>query len=285
MLDLEPELDGYFSGAITSAAPGMLYCFRLDSGEELLPDPASRFQPDGPHGPSEIIDPASFTWTDKAWQGVSLPGQVIYEMHIGTFTKEGAWNAAAALLPRIAELGVTLLEIMPVADFPGRFGWGYDCVDFFAPTRLYGRPDDFRSFVNRAHELGLGVILDAVYNHQGPDGCYITRFSKDYFTDRYKTEWGSAFNYDGAHSRHVREFILSNAGYWIDEFHLDGLRLDATQSIFDGSPEHIIAAITRRVKEAAGGRSAITTAENEPGYDADPAPGPRRLRRRCGLER
>jgi maltooligosyltrehalose trehalohydrolase len=261
---LDPEQDGYFSGTAASAAAGMLYRFRLDSGEEFLPDPASRFQPDGPHGLSEIVDPTAFTWTDTAWQGVVLPGQVIYEMHIGTFTKEGTWNAAAALLPRLTDTGVTLLEIMPVADFPGGFGWGYDCVDFYAPTRLYGRPDDFRAFVNRAHELGLGVILDVVYNHQGPDGCYLPRFSKDYFTDRYKTEWGSAFNYDGEHSAQVRDFIVSNAGYWIDEFHLDGLRIDATQSIIDRSPEHILAAIVKRVKQAAAGRSILVTAENEP---------------------
>ena len=264
LLKLEPEQDGYFSGATATASAGMLYRFRLDSGEELLPDPASRFQPDGPHGLSEIIDPAAYTWTDKAWRGVVLPGQVIYEMHIGTFTKEGTWKAAAAVLPRIADTGLTLLEIMPVGDFPGRFGWGYDCVDFYAPTHLYGRPDDFRAFVNRAHELGLGVILDVVYNHQGPDGCYLPRFSKDYFTDRYKTEWGSAFNYDGEHSEGVRQFIVSNAGYWIDEFHLDGLRIDATQSIIDRSPEHILAAIVKRVKQAAEGRSVIVTAENEP---------------------
>ena len=164
---------------------------------------------------------------------------------------------------------------MPVADFPGRFGWGYDCVDFFAPTRLYGRPDDFRSFVNRAHELGLGVILDVVYNHQGPDGCYLTRFSRDYFTDRYKTEWGAAFNFDGEQFAPVREFILSNAGYWIDEFHLDGLRLDATQSIFDGSPEHIVAAIDETgAAQPLQAAPPIVTAENEPQHThAAPAPG------------
>jgi maltooligosyltrehalose trehalohydrolase len=188
----------------------------------------------------------------------------MYEMHIGTFTQEGTWQAACRELRQVAETGITVLEIMPVAEFPGRFGWGYDGVDFFAPTRLYGTPDDFRQFVDTAHGLKLGVILDVVYNHQGPDGSYLTRFSRDYFTDRYKTEWGLAFNFDGANAGPVREFILANAACWIDEFHLDGLRLDATQSMFDRSSEHILAAIAGRVRESARGRSTIVIAENEP---------------------
>ncbi len=145
----------------------------------------------------------------------------------------GTWAAATAELPELARLGVTVLEVMPIGDFPGRFGWGYDGVCFFAPTRLYGEPDDFRRFVDRAHALGLAVILDVVYNHAGPDGNCLERFSQYYFTDRYETDWGTALNFDGPHCGPVREFYASNAGYWIDEFHLDGLRLDATQSIFD----------------------------------------------------
>lgn len=262
-VELKPEPEGYFSGTVAAAMDGTLYRYRLDGGD-ACPDPASRFQPIGPHGPSRIVDPGRFVWTDNAWPGISIRGQVIYEMHIGTFSREGTWRAASALLPELAQLGITVLEILPVADFPGRFGWGYDGVDFFAPTRLYGAPDDFREFVNTAHSLRIGVILDVVYNHQGPDGCYLSRFSPDYFTDRYETEWGSAFNFDGKNSGPVREFILSNAGYWIEEFHLDGLRLDATQSLFDGSPEHILAAITRRVRNSARGRSTILIAENEP---------------------
>ncbi len=260
---LEPEGDGYFSGIAPEAREGTLYRYRLDGGD-AFPDPASRFQPEGPHGPSQVVDPDAFRWTDAGWQGVELQGQVIYEMHIGTFTPEGTWDAAARELPELARAGVTLLEVMPVADFTGRFGWGYDGVDMFAPTRLYGTPDDMRRFVDRAHASGIGVILDVVYNHFGPDGCYIAQFSPDYFTDRYENEWGEALNFDGPNSGPVREFFLANAGYWIEEFHLDGLRLDATQQVFDASPDHILAAVTRRVREAGAGRSTLIVAENEP---------------------
>lgn len=260
-IDLEPEENGYFSGLIAEASAGMLYQFQLDSG--VFPDPASRFQPEGPHGPSQIIDPATFRWTDSNWKGVRRDGQIIYEMHAGTFTKEGTWTAAIQQLPELVRLGVTTLEVMPVAEFAGRFGWGYDGVDLFAPTRIYGDPDDFRAFVNRAHELGLGVILDVVYNHIGPAGNYLKEFSEDYFTDRHKNEWGEAINFDGENCAPSREFFVANAGYWIDEFHLDGLRLDATQQIFDSSSDHILAAIGRRVREAAKGRATFIVAENE----------------------
>jgi maltooligosyltrehalose trehalohydrolase len=185
-------------------------------------------------------------------------------MHIGTFTPEGTWAAAAQQLPALADLGVTVLEVMPVAEFPGQFGWGYDGVDLFAPTRLYGRPDDFRAFVDRAHAAGLGVILDVVYNHLGPDGNYLKQFAEGYFTDRYANEWGEAINFDGPDAGPVREFYVANAGYWIDEYHLDGLRLDATQSIHDASPEHVLAAVARRVRAAARGRKTFLVAENEP---------------------
>src|SRR5512134_2822277 len=263
-IPLNREAGGYFSGVVPSAADGTCYRYRLDGGE-LFPDPASRFQPTGPHGPSQVIDPARFRWTDDHWSGISLPAQVRYELHIGTFTPEGTWSAARALLPQLAETGVTVLEVMPVADFSGRFGWGYDGVDLFAPTRLYGTPEDFRAFVDRAHAVGIGVILDVVYNHMGYDGCYVTEFSNDYFTDRHRTDWGPALNFDGENSGPVREFVLSNVRYWIEEFHLDGLRLDATQNIYDhASPEHILAAIARQVRESANGRSTIVVAENEP---------------------
>jgi maltooligosyltrehalose trehalohydrolase len=242
----------------------MLYRYRLDGGETLLPDPASRFQPHGPHGPSQIVDPAAFGWSDADWPGIHIDGQVIYEMHIGTFTREGTWSAAVRQLEELATAGITVLELMPVNEFPGRFGWGYDGVDFFAPTRLYGNPDDFRRFVDTAHAFGLGVILDVVYNHIGPDGNYLNSFSADYFTDRYKTDWGKAFNFDGENSGPVREFFVSNAGYWIGEYHLDGLRLDATQNIYDRSAKHVIAAIRERVRQVAGRRSTILLAENEP---------------------
>jgi len=269
-VELEPEAEGYFSGLVSTASAGTLYRYRLDGAQALYPDPASRFQPDGPHGPSQVIDPWKFQWTDGAWTGVSLEGQVLYEMHIGTFTREGTWEAASRELPELAASGITVVEVMPVADFPGRFGWGYDGVNLFAPTRLYGEPDDFRRFVDRAHAVNLGVLLDVVYNHLGPEGNYLKQFSEDYFTDRYTTDWGEAINFDGKNSGPVREFFLANAGYWISEFHLDGLRLDATQNIYDTSPEHILAAIARRVRWAAraGGsgvrRSTLIVAENEP---------------------
>jgi len=261
---LKAEDGGYFSASVTDVPVGSLYRFRLDGGGTLYPDPVSRFQPEGPHGPSQVVDPFRFDWTDHAWKGRPIEGQVIYEMHVGTFTKEGTWDAAARELPHLAEIGVTVLEVMPVADFPGRFGWGYDGVNLFAPTRLYGGPDDMRRFVDRAHALGIAVILDVVYNHLGPDGNYLTCFSDRYFTDRYKNEWGEPINFDGPDSGPVREFFVANAGFWIDEYHLDGLRLDATQQIFDASPVNVMAEMSRAVRAAARGRATILVGENEP---------------------
>ena len=261
---LQPEIGGYFSLWSLPARAGMRYRFRLDRGERAFPDPASRFQPEGPHGPSEIVDPGDVAWTDDAWRGRTREQLVIYEMHVGTFTPDGSWEAASRELPVLAELGITCLEIMPVAEFPGRFGWGYDGVNLFAPTRLYGRPTDFRRFVDRAHALGIAVILDVVYNHFGPDGNYLKLFSAAYFTDRYDNEWGEAINFDGPDSGPTREFFVANAGYWINEYHLDGLRLDATQAIFDRSEDHIIAAVARQVRSAGRGRSTFVVAENEP---------------------
>lgn len=261
--ELDREGNGYFSGIILDAAPDMLYRYRLDR-KNSYPDPASRFQPDGPHGPSQIIDPGEFGWTDGNWRGIQLPGQIVYEMHIGTFTREGTWNAATLELEKLAQLGVTALEIMPVADFGGTFGWGYDGVDLYAPTRLYGMPDDFRRFVDCAHKIGLAVLLDVVYNHFGPDGAYFKDFSDDYFTDRYENEWGMAINFDGKNSAPVREFITANAAYWIAEFHIDGLRLDATQQILDSTSPHVLSEITQSARRAAPGRAIIIVAENEP---------------------
>ena len=259
---MDAETGGYWSRSVVEARAGMYYRFRLDDGD--FPDPVSRFQPEGPHGASQIVAGDDFKWTDSKWRGVSREGHVIYEMHIGTFTPEGTWTAAIAQLPHLAELGVTLLEVMPVADFPGRFGWGYDGVNLFAPSRLYGTPDDFRRFVDRAHALGLGVILDVVYNHLGPDGNYLTKYTPHYFSQRHHTEWGEALNFDGEHSAPVREYFISNAAYWIEEFHCDGLRLDATQQVFDDSKEHILAAVTQAARDSAGGRGVFVVGENEP---------------------
>jgi maltooligosyltrehalose trehalohydrolase len=260
---LKRETNGYFSGCVEGAHAGDLYSFLVD-GQGPLPDPASRFQPDGPHGPSQVINPQTFQWTDQSWMGVRLRGQVIYELHVGTFTQEGTWQAAAEQLQQLADFGISTVEVMPVSEFAGSFGWGYDGVDLFAPTRNYGGPDDFRAFVNAAHANGLGVILDVVYNHFGPDGNYLQKFSPDYFTDRHKTNWGAAINFDGRNCEPVREFFAANAAYWIKEYHLDGLRLDATHSIFDESEEHILALTARNVRRAGEPRNVLLVAENEP---------------------
>jgi len=243
--------------------PGRGYRLRLDDDETLYPDLASRYQPEGPHGPSEVVDPSRFQWSDGSWRGVSLAGQVVYELHVGTFTPEGTYRAAARELAELKRLGITIVELMPVAEFPGRFGWGYDGVDLFAPTRLYGSPDDLRRFVDEAHRVGVAVILDVVYNHVGPDGAYFKAYAGAYYTDRYENEWGDALNFDGDDAGPVREFFVANAGYWIDEFHLDGLRIDAAHSIHDASAEHVLAAISRRARDAAGGRAIVLVAENE----------------------
>ena len=262
-IELMPEAGGYFAGTAAEAKVGDRYGFSLDGGPPL-PDPASRFQPDGPHGLSEIVDPDGFVWSDAEWKGIRAYEAILYEMHVGAFTAKGDWDAATERLPHLVELGVTVIELMPVAEFAGQFGWGYDGVDLFAPTHLYGRPDAMRRFVNSAHELGLAVILDVVYNHFGPDGCYVQEFSESYFSERHNTDWGRGINFDGKSSGPVREFFLANAAYWITEFHLDGLRFDATQSIIDESEEPILTALGRAARQAGGSRSIYLVAENEP---------------------
>ena len=259
---LTPEAGGYFSGAVNVGA-GSRYRFRVNRGENFYPDPASRFQPQGPHGPSCIVDPRQFRWADTNWPGVTLKGQIIYEMHIGTFTKEGTWCAAVEQLPELARVGITVVEMMPVADFPGKFGWGYDGVNLFAPSQLYGTPDDLRAFIDRAHSLGVAVILDVVYNHFGPDGNYLGIFSDDYLIREKENEWGNAINFDGSNSGPVREFFITNGRYWVEEFHLDGFRFDATHAIRDQSTEYIIGAVGRAAREAAGSRSILLIAEND----------------------
>lgn len=259
----EKEPGGYFAGFAEGVAPGEKYKLQLDGGE-AYPDPASRYQPQGPHGWSEVIDSNSFPWTDDQWRGAHLEHQVMYELHLGTFTREGNWRSAAEKLPYLRDTGITAIEVMPVADFSGRFGWGYDGVQPYAPASIYGRPDDMRRFVDQAHAAGLAVILDVVYNHLGPDGNYLPKFSPFYLTSKHKTDWGEAINFDGEHCEPVREFFRENAAYWIREFHLDGLRLDATQDIHDESPVHILAEIVRAARDAAGRRSIVLIGENEP---------------------
>lgn len=261
---MTPEQHGYSSCVVPDLPPGTLYQFQLDNDEALYPDPASRYQPFGPHGPSQLETNANFNWSDAQWRGVENVNNVIYEMHIGTFTQEGTLHAAAAQLPELASLGITVIELMPVNEFDGKFGWGYDGVALYAPYHGYGTPDDLRYFIDRAHALGIGVILDVVYNHIGASGCYLPKFSSDYLSSRYQSEWGDVFNFDGKNCAPVREFIINNAIYWIKEFHFDGFRLDATQQIFDASEEHIIAALVSAARTATGNKKILVIGENEP---------------------
>lgn len=262
---LEGEGNGYFSASFREVRSGARYKFSLDGGE-LFPDPASRYQPEGPHGPSEVVDPRAFQWSEReaAWPGASIDGQILYEVHIGTFTRQGTFLSAIKEFPRLRDLGITVLECMPVAEFAGSVGWGYDGVSLFAPFHHYGAPDDLRRMIDAAHQQQLGVILDVVYNHLGPDGNYLTKYSEDYFSKK-ETEWGNGINFDGDDSFPVRQFFLSNAAHWISEYHFDGLRLDATQSMHDDGSHgaHILAEIVQEVR-AAGNRKTIVLAENEP---------------------
>lgn len=239
---------GFF---VTEAAarPGAKYLFRLPDGREL-PDPASRFQPDGVHGPSAVVDTGSFRWTDSNFTASSLKETIIYELHVGTFTTEGTFAAAIPRLSELAELGITAVEVMPVAQFPGARNWGYDGVYEFATQNSYGGPVGFQEFVNAAHGCSLSVILDVVYNHVGPEGNYLGAFGP-FFTDRYRTPWGQAINYDDAETAPVREFFIQNALYWLEEFHVDGLRLDAVHGIFDFSAHHFLAELKERVEKLA----------------------------------
>lgn len=259
---LTADTSGFFFIDIPGVREGDRYTYFID-GKGPFPDPASRFQPEGPHGPSQLVDPNRFSWTDNSWPGIDLRNQIIYELHIGTFTPAGTFRAAIDQLLGLVELGITAVEVMPVAEFSGSFGWGYDGVDLFAPTRNYGLPDDFRTFVDAAHAHKLGVLLDVVYNHLGPDGNYLSMFSKHYFSREYNTEWGAAINFDDEKSGPVRELFACNAAYWIKEFHIDGLRLDATHSIYDTSATHILTEIARSSRRAAQPRRVIVVAENE----------------------
>lgn len=224
---------GYFQAAAEGVAPGARYFYRLDSGQER-PDPASRFQPQGVHGPSQVVN-AHFAWEDACWFGLPLMRYVIYELHVGTFTDEGTFEAIIPHLPDLRDLGVTAIEIMPVAQFPGNRNWGYDGTHPFAVQDSYGGPEGLKRLVNACHSQGLATILDVVYNHLGPEGNYLGDFGP-YFTERYKTPWGPALNFDGAESDHVRRYFIENALYWITEFHFDALRLDAVHAILDYSP-------------------------------------------------
>lgn len=262
MHPLEPERDGYFSGRVAGARAGTRYRFRLDGGE-AYPDPASRHQPEGVHGPSEVVDPSAYGWEDGVWGGVALEDLVIYELHVGTFTSEGTFVAAARRLGELADLGVTAIEVMPIANFPGNRNWGYDGVNLYAPATVYGGPEGFRRLVDEAHQNGIAVILDVVYNHLGPEGNYLPAVTNGhYLTDRHHTPWGQAINYDGPESGAVRQFVLRNALYWLEEYHVDGLRLDASHAIIDDSPCHILQELAAAVHSLPGHRR-LVIAEDE----------------------
>jgi maltooligosyltrehalose trehalohydrolase len=254
--------DGVFTGTFTDVSPGDLYAYVLD-GEGPFPDPASRFQPQGVHGPSAIVDPRSFEWSDDTWRGLPLEKAVVYELHVGTFTKAGTFTAAAERLPYLANLGITVVELMPLADFPGSRNWGYDGVSLFAPSRAHGAPDDLRRLVDTAHRLGLAVLLDVVYNHFGPDGAYGTLFSPFYLSTRHRTPWGAAMNLDGEGAEHVREFFIENALHWLHEYHFDGLRLDATHGLIDDSPRHFVTELVARVRASLAPRRVLFFLEDE----------------------
>lgn len=227
------------------ARPGMRYRFDVGNGLRV-PDPASRFNPQDIHGASEIVDPLAYRWQDASWRGRPWHETVLYELHVGSFTAEGSYRAAAKRLPELAALGITAIELMPLADFPGQRGWGYDGVLQFAPDASYGPTEELKSFVDQAHGLGLMVLLDVVYNHFGPDGNYLHAYCPAFFNSDHQTPWGSAINFDGERHQAVRDFFRHNALYWIEEFHFDGLRMDAVHAILDDSPVHI----TREIAEA-----------------------------------
>lgn len=256
---LKDEGTGYFSGIFPQFKHGVNYRFRLDGHPDLYPDPASRYQPKGPFGPSQVINPMLFQWTDHNWRGIKIERQIIYELHVGTFTTEGTLSAAKKQLSELANLGITVIELMPLNEFPGQFGWGYDGVNLFAPSRLYGTPDDLKDFIDQAHRLSIAVILDVVYNHFGVEGNYVHKFSDNYFKDE-DNEWGKSINFD---LESTREFITTNVQYWIEEMHFDGLRVDATQAINSTTPVHILEEIRAAAYRACKNRDVIVTGENE----------------------
>jgi malto-oligosyltrehalose trehalohydrolase len=262
-IPLQPQGQGWFELVTDTAEPGAQYRFRIDGAQEV-PDPASRFQPRDVHGPSEVIDPESFEWHDDKWRGRPWEEAVIYELHTGAFTPSGKFSSVRMRLDYLADLGVTAIELMPVADFPGKRNWGYDGVFPFAPDSTYGRPEDLKRLVQSAHDHGIMVLLDVVYNHFGPEGNYLYAYAPQFFTDRHRTPWGKAINFDGVQSRPVRDFFINNALYWLNEYHFDGLRLDAVHAILDDSEAHFLTELAQRVrKELEPDRNIHLILENE----------------------
>lgn len=245
--EMPPTGDGVFETTIESLPVGSRYQYRLD-GERYRPDPVSRWQPDGVHGPSVVVDPTAFPWTDGGFAGHAPEDLVFYELHVGAFTAAGTFEAVIPHLDRLVDLGVTALELMPIAEFPGSRNWGYDGVHLYAPQSTYGGPRGLRRLVDAAHARALSVVLDLVYNHLGPEGNYLAEYGP-YFTDRYETPWGPAVNYDGPGAAGVRRHVVDNARYWVREFHIDGFRLDAIHAIHDTSALHILREIAEAARE------------------------------------
>jgi maltooligosyltrehalose trehalohydrolase len=260
---MERSAEGVFETTMRGIAAEADYFYRLD-GRNDRPDPVSRFQPHGVHGPSRIVDPSVFHWSDPHWRGIDMADLAIYELHVGTFTESGTFEAAIQRLAALRELGITAIELMPVAEFPGGRNWGYDGVHPYAPQSTYGGPRGLRRLVDAAHAEGVAVLLDVVYNHLGPEGNYLAEFGP-YFTDRYRTPWGVALNYDGPDSDEVRRYFIDNARYWVREFHVDGLRLDAVHAIYDFGAIHLLEEIAEAVRQEAAlaGRRAVVIAESD----------------------
>jgi malto-oligosyltrehalose trehalohydrolase len=261
-LEMQPRDGGWHELVTERAGAGAQYRFVLPDGSRV-PDPASRYQPNDVHGPSEVIDPNAYAWRDRNWKGRPWEEAVLYEVHIGAFTPQGTFLAAVERLDHLVRVGVTALEIMPVADFPGRRNWGYDGVLPYAPDASYGRPEDFKALIDAAHAQGLMVLLDVVYNHFGPEGAYLHTIAPEAFTNRHKTPWGAGINMDGRDSQTVRDFFIQNALYWIEEFNLDGLRLDAVHAIADTSAKHILEELADHVHAATPERHVHLILENE----------------------
>jgi maltooligosyltrehalose trehalohydrolase len=251
LIPMRAEAQGWHRLATDRAAAGIRYRYRIDDAL-TVPDPASRYQPQDVHGPSELIDPTAWQWRDEDWQGRPWEEAVFYELHVGAFSEPGTFAGVAARLDELADLGVTALQLMPVADFPGRRDWGYNGVLLFAPDSRYGRPEDLKALVEAAHRRGMMVFLDVVYNHFGPEGNYLGRYAPAFFSDRHSSPWGAAINFDGPESHWVRRFFIHNALYWLEEFHIDGLRLDAVHAIHDDSTPDILEELAQAVNDGPG---------------------------------
>ncbi|MBW3541152.1 MAG: malto-oligosyltrehalose trehalohydrolase [Planctomycetes bacterium] len=261
VIDLQPGEHGYFHGVAEGVGPGARYLYLLD-GERRFPDPASRYQPEGVHQPSEVVDPR-FDWTDHGWAGLPLAEYIIYELHVGTFTEAGTFEAVIDYLDELRDVGVTAIELLPVAQFPGGRNWGYDGVYLFGAQNTYGGPWGLKKLIDACHARGLAVVMDVVYNHLGPEGNYLAEFGH-YFTERHRTPWGAALNFDGPHSDEVRRFFIENALSWVDEYRIDALRLDAVHAIFDQSARPFLRELAQavRLQGELSGRRIYTIAES-----------------------